>query len=272
MKYKLFAADFDGTLYGGEKPCIPEENIRAIHEYIKLGGKFIIATGRMYRSIRPHAIAAGLSGDIIAYQGASVYDIETSELKFHIPLSCDEAARILKYIESFNYHCQIYYNDIYYVVEENDYTKTYSRYCGIPVNLTHMPLSEYIEKNFINPTKIMAILPPEIQKDFFNKISEKFKGQYGFARSSDNFIEIISVKANKGVALNFLIDKYGIKREEIAAIGDSTNDIPMIKFAGLGIAVGNAMDELKEEADLITVSSDDFAVKNILEKIMRDEL
>lgn len=272
MKYRLFAADFDGTLYEGEMPHIPEENRKAIEEYRRRGGKFLIATGRMYRSIRPYAIDLDLKDELIAYQGATVYDVKNSALLLNIPIKTDQAAEILLYIEEKGYHCQIYNNDIYYIVENNDYAESYSRFCGIPINLTHIPLSEYVLKGGIEPTKMMVIMDRDKLNAFYIELKDQFKGKYGFARSSDNFIEITNSRANKGVALKFIAHRYGIRREEVAAIGDSTNDLAMIEYAGLGIAVGNAMEELKKASRLVTVNAGDNAVAKVLNMIMRDEL
>ena len=266
MKYKLVAADFDGTLHDSDIPSISNENKQAVRDYIRAGGKFIISTGRMYSSIRPHAVELGLKGEIIAYQGAAIYDIESNELLVHIPIEVDEAVEILRFVESYGIHCQIYYNDVYYSYSENEFTDTYSKYCGIPLNLTDMPLSEYCHKNNFSPTKLMVIASKDIMSEFYNRTVEKYHGKYGFARSSEKFFEITSIKANKGVALDYLSKLYGIDKSEILAIGDSTNDIAMIRYAGLGVAVANAMDELKREADYIT----DYAANNAVAKILYD--
>ena len=99
---------------------------------MEAGGKFILSTGRMFRSIRPFALELNLTGEIIAYQGAAVYDIDIRTVN-DIPIGVTDAAEILAYIESSGFHCQIYYNDIYYASRENAYTEYYSKYCNIPV-------------------------------------------------------------------------------------------------------------------------------------------
>jgi Cof subfamily protein (haloacid dehalogenase superfamily) len=274
MKYKLIACDFDGTMYGGRKPEIPEENKKAIDAYREAGGRFIFSTGRMYRSIRPYAKELGLTGEIIVYQGAAVYDIETGEKHLELPLPTMDAVEILKFFEAKKCHCQIYYNDIYYVVEENEFVKHYVSYCGIPMNLTGKPLSEYVIQCEIEPIKIMAIADSSIMDKLKVEAEETFrdKGKYGFAQSSGIFLEVTSVKANKGVALKFLAERYGVAREETLAIGDSSNDIAMIRYAGLGVAVDNAMPELKREADYIGLDAGENAVADIIYKVMRDEI
>ncbi|MGI6701734.1 MAG: Cof-type HAD-IIB family hydrolase [Christensenellales bacterium] len=272
MKYKLIASDFDETFYSGETPFIPDENKRAVRKYIEAGGKFILSTGRMFRSIRPFALELNLTGEIIAYQGAAVYDIDTSELLMHIPIGVTDAAEILAYIESSGFHCQIYYNDIYYVSRENAYTEYYSKYCNIPVNVAHMPLNEYVLRHNINPTKIMVVTDRDKLIGFYDKTVDKYYGRYGFARSSNKFMEVTSPVANKGVGLKFLLERYGINRSESLAVGDSLNDIPMIRYSGLGVAVGNAMDEVKAAADYITVNSSENAIARIIKMVMRDEL
>lgn len=274
MKYKLIACDFDGTMYGGREPRIPEENKKAITAYREAGGRFVFSTGRMYRSIRPYAMELGLSGEIIVYQGAAVYDIETGKKHLELPLPTMDAVEILKFFEAKKCHCQIYYNDIYYVVEENDFVRHYTNYCGIPTNLTGKPLSEYVVQGNIEPIKIMAIAESYIMDKLKLEAEEVFSamGKYGFAQSSGIFLEVTSVKANKGVALKFLAERYGIAREETLAIGDSSNDIAMIRYAGLGVAVEGAMPELKREADYIGLDAGDNAVADIIYKAMRDEL
>lgn len=273
MKYKLIASDFDGTIYDAEAPFIPPENQKAIEEYIAAGGIFILATGRMYQSIKPYAKQLNLHDEIIAYQGASIYNLANDELLFHNPMSTDDTIPILKYIEASGYHCQIYYNDIYYINTPNAYSIKYCNYCGIPMTLTNMPLSDYIRVNNINPTKIMVILPSEDLMGVFNqKIERDFGEKFGFARSGGTFLEIINIKANKGIALKHLAEKYNIRREEIVAIGDSTNDISMIKYAGMGIAVANAMDELKEVADYIGDYAANNAVAKIIQMIIKEQL
>lgn len=272
MKYKLIAIDFDGTLYDSDTPHISEKNRQAIRKFIDLGGKIVIATGRMYPSIRPYAMDLGLEGEIIAYQGASIYDIETSKLINHTPLECRDAEIILQYLEGYEYHCQMYYNDIYYVKEENGYTRDYSKFCSIPVNLTHIPLSIYVTKNSIKPTKIISVLPGDKLKDFYYMTKEKFSGQYGFAISCNKFLEVTNINANKGIALKYLGDKYNIGADEMVAIGDSVNDLSMIKYAGLGIAVENAMDELKQHANYIAGQASEDAVSNIIEMVIDNKL
>lgn len=272
MKYKLVASDFDRTLYDGEIPSISDENKKAIREYINLGGRFVISTGRMYNSIRPYAIELGLKGEIIAYQGATIYDIETSKLLFDIPIETEEAVNILSFIESHGHHCQIYCNDICYTKEINKYTKHYANFCCIAYNVTYIPLSVYVKNHFMKISKIMVIMNQEVLDNFYEKTIESYGGKYGFARSMERFIEITSIRANKGVAVKALADKYNIKQNEIVTIGDSCNDLAMIKYAGMGIAVSNAVDELKNVADYIGGYAGDSAVAKILYLIMEDKL
>ncbi len=273
MKYKLVAADFDSTLYGGRIPTLPEENIQAIKDYIACGGLFFILTGRMYQSILPYAQQLGLEGELIVYQGARIYDIKSGECVQNIELSTNDAIKILEYAESKNVHSQFYYNDDYYAVGTNKTVDRYCTYCNIRSKNTGIRLSEYVSINRITPNKIMLIMTEEAVANAYEDIISEFHEKYNISVSNNIFIEIVDKKVSKGNSIEFLAKKYKIDISETVAIGDSGNDISMIIRAGLGIAVGNAMDSLKEKADIVMEeNAEDNAVAVILRKIIANEL
>ena len=100
------------------------------------------------------------------------------------------------------------------------------------------------------------------------KLYELYKDELNFYFSLPHFVEIVHKKANKRNALENIALKFNVKREEIIAIGDNFNDMDMIEYAGLGVAMANAPDYLKKAADFVTNSNDEDGVRHVLEKFI----
>ena len=107
--------------------------------------------------------------------------------------------------------------------------------------------------------KVIAALPPELEN------------KYALVRSAPYFFELLHPQASKGNALKIIAEKLGIKREEVMAIGDSGNDLSMIQYAGLGVAMENAMDILKKHADYITLSNNQAGVAHAIRKFVLEK-
>lgn len=253
MKYKLIASDFDRTLADDYCP-VGEYTQEIIKKYISDGGKFCIATGRMLKSILPRAHELGLKGEIIAYQGAVTYDIDTGKILDKINMSNDESVKILKIAEEIGNVVQAYDEDgnTYFAQEANPYTDFYKTFCNVEPTYVHMPVSEYILKSGKDTIKVIILTPKETIMALLKEMREKYGELYSFERSHNTFLEVVNKKASKGYAVKALAEKYGIKASEVMCFGDATNDISMIRYAGLGVAVGNAMDETKAAADYIS--------------------
>ena len=110
-----------------------------------------------------------------------------------------------------------------------------------------------------NPT-----LLPALEKE----MQEALKGKAGVFRSEPFFLEIVPVGIDKAKGLSILLDKTGMKPSELIAFGDGYNDTPMLQFAGMGVAMGNAAEEIKKAADFITKSNDDDGIAFALEKLI----
>lgn len=123
-----------------------------------------------------------------------------------------------------------------------------------------------LEENFIY--KIAFIDEPERIKEMKNHIPDMIKSKYEITSSVPEYIEFVKKGIKKSEALKFIMKKYKIKQEEIIAIGDGENDIEMIKYAGLGVAVANADNKVKENSDYITASNNEDGVGKVIEKFL----
>lgn len=267
MSYKLLALDLDDTLLG-ESFAISPANREAIQEAARRGVKVTLATGRMYRSTLPYAGELGLDVPLITYHGALVKTSRTGEEIFHCPVPLDLAQEITSYVEEKGYHLNLYVNDNLYVQEDNPMTRLYVDIAKVVFN----PVGSLVAFLQEEPTKMTLIIDQEeTLRELWSLFHQKYSGQLSVVQSRPFFLEITHARATKGQALKSLASSLGIAREDIIAMGDSYNDLDMIEFAGLGVAVENARPEVKKAADYVAPSNQEDGVARVIEKYILRE-
>ena len=146
----------------------------------------------------------------------------------------------------------------------NEYSQLEGRINGIEVHEVNFDtVSE--EEDII---KIMFIDPEEVLEEAIKKIPQAIFEKYTVVRSAPFFLEFLNKASSKGTGVKALTEYLHIKQEEVICIGDAGNDLDMIQFAGLGVAMGNAFDEVKEAADYITKNNDEDGVAHVIEKFI----
>ena len=263
MKYKLVAVDLDDSLLG-EDHKISEENRVAIKKAVDQGVVFTIATGRPLQSCLPFVKELDLDVPFITYNGALIIRGKSMEILYHKTIAPDDAWDIINQSEKFSPTIFVFYDNNLYVNEINQYTERYSTFSNMPAYL-EKDLSKIINKG---PTKVLLYHQPEIIKKIFNEIKDPLGGKLNFHISKPFFLEFIDKEVSKGNALATLAKNMGIIPEEVIAIGDSYNDISMIEYAGMGVAVENAYDDIKDKADYISKPNVEHGVAEVLEKFV----
>jgi Cof subfamily protein (haloacid dehalogenase superfamily) len=261
MSYKLVAVDLDDTLLRNDL-TISERAKRAIQEAMARGTLVTFATGRMYRSALPYALDLGLDLPLITYQGALVKYTDGRQV-CHLPIPLTVAGEAIELGKQFGIHINVYVNDELYMEEATHWGKDYASKVRVPINLLDLPFGLRQE-----PTKILFIAEPEKLDEAAGELAKRFSDLINLTKSKDIFLEISHPKATKGNALKELAESLKINREEVIAIGDNLNDLDMINYAGCGVAVGNAVQTLKEAADLVTKMNDDDGVAEVIEKLV----
>ncbi|UNC90785.1 Cof-type HAD-IIB family hydrolase [Candidatus Contubernalis alkaliaceticus] len=262
MSFKLLALDLDDTLLN-EEFVISEKNKKAIHEAIRKGVTVTLATGRMFRSTLPYAQQLELDVPLITYHGALVKTARTQEQIFHCPVPLQAALEIIDLLEENGNHLNLYLNDELFVREDNEMIRLYVSIADVDYQSVGN-LREFLK---VEPTKMTMISSEEDTiKSYWNLFSQKYKNQLKVVPSKPYFLEITNARATKGQALKALADSLGVKREEVIAIGDSYNDIDMLEYAGLGVAVENAREDVKKAADYITASNINDGVTQVINK------
>lgn len=259
--YKLVALDIDDTIIN-IRNNISEKTRSAIMRAQKKGVKVTLASGRMYQSMINLAGHLDIKMPLISCNGAM---IKSPDKTIYCQLlDNDTAKKAIDYFAEKNKALQIYKPDGLYSKEKCERTWFLEQSEGLPCNMIDEQAYDRFYKEDI--LKLLIRLQPE-EVDFFRAdIAEKFSGVLSYALSHKVYIEMTQLGINKGRALSHLAKLYGIKQNEVLAIGDSPNDKRMLEWAGLGIAMGNAMDEVKNSADTVTDTIENDGVAKALEE------
>lgn len=270
MKYQMFLSDFDGTLLRSDG-SLSRKNVDAIAAYRRAGGIFAVCTGRMLVSILQRVKELGLTdGLIVAYQGATVYDLTNGNLLKDDGFRTPDAVRVLRCLEKRGEHIHAYTIDRLYCNMDDDALRQYEEICGIKgVVCEH--LSDMVEKSGARIVKILVMLPVERRERLQRELAEELGHGFFVTSSSPNMVEIMSAGQDKGQAVRFLSEYYQVPTEKIAAIGDQLNDLPLVEAAGGKFTVANGVRELKKIATAVASNDEDGVAEAILNYAMGEK-
>lgn len=270
MKYKLLVLDLDGTLTNTRKEVTAHTRTTLIKAQ-EQGLKIVLASGRPTYGIAPLANLLQLDkyeGYVLSYNGGEIIDWKTGELLYKNLLDPE----VLPYL----YQCA---NDNHFAIVTYD---------GEYV-LTEYPDDEYVLKeallnvmkikkvdNFLKAVqhpiaKCLIVGEPTrlavLEKEMYNHLHDRM----GVFRSEPYFLELVPKGIDKAQSLAVLLKEIGMTKDEMIAVGDGFNDLSMIKYAGLGVAMSNAQEVVKENADFITLSNEEDGVAHVVEKFILSE-
>lgn len=251
---RLIAIDVDGTLVD-ERLVVSEQDKMAIAASCAAGNVVCLASGRLFAASLPIARQLDLHGPIIVLQGAAGYEIGTFRALFCTPLAQATALHAYDEMRARNFHVQLYYGDRLYLDALNEEARYYlalSRVEPVMVPdlrelLTHPP-------GQTGPLKILAVGRPEQVLASIPPLSTALGPAANVFRSLPRFLEVTDPQANKGEALRQVAQVLGIPMAWTAAIGDSDNDVPMLKAAARSFAVAGATQAAKNAAQDIVSS------------------
>ena len=152
------------------------------------------------------------------------------------------------------------------IPKDNEYLRIYERIVGIDSTYVDGKLSDFVTEKWLFCQKVAIMVMPSEQAELYAKLCNKLGSKYDVTCSARELIEVSPLTDNKGEALKYLANRYNIPLDKTVAAGDNLNDLPMIKAAGIGVAVGNAVDGLKAEADFVSVTNNEGAIAQIIEK------
>lgn len=267
LNYEFVAIDLDDTLLDSSLK-IPQLNKDAIKKAVDKGVLVTFATGRMFCSALSYARELELDLPLIAYHGALIKKTGGEEVLHHQPISMDIAREIASYCQKRDLHLNAYIDDTLYVAKENELTDYYIQIAGVPCQAVG-DLVAFIEKA---PTKLTVVVHDgEKADEVAEELDRDFGDEVEVTQSKKRFIEIINLDVSKGKAIEIVTGEYKVAREKTVGIGDSLNDLPMLRYCGLGICVANARPEVKEIADLEVESNDEAGVAKAIYRYVLSE-
>ena len=274
MGYKLVCIDVDGTLLNN-KHKVTNRTKEIILQAHQLGVHIVISTGRMYTDAKYYSNLIGVKSPVIASNGAFIKEKDNNKVIFKDVLGDSLSLELLEIFRKHQimpYFCtphKFYYGNImfklFYLATKILGTRSNAIDIEFVFSWDNWRKVLHKEKDEIVKGEIIyrdAALIYELRNEL-----KKFT-QLEIVDSSKFNIEITRKGVSKGKAVAMLASFYGLKREEIIAIGDSENDLSMIEYAGLGIAMGNASEIVKQKADYITDSNDNEGVANAINKFI----
>lgn len=263
MTYRMIAIDIDDTLLNDDLVVteITKEALAAARAH----DVFItLATGRMYASAQAVAKQIGLNVPLVTYQGALVKNLIDESTLYERFVPAHITHYIFDYAQKHGLHVQAYYNDQLIVPEANDKVRDYVAISNIPYIVT--PNLHSIAAQPMS--KLLFIDEPDYLDEIAHDLKQHIGDDVHLTKSKPQFLEVLHKEATKGHAISFLAAHYGIDLSQVIAIGDSWNDMQMIEVAGLGVAMGNAIDGLKDIADYVTASNNDDGVAQVISRFI----
>lgn len=254
--YRLVAVDLDGTLLGPDHRITPR-NAAAVQALADRGVVCVIASGRMHEATTRYADEVGLRTPMISYNGGMVRDPVTDDVWLHRAVPRDVAEEVIEFCAVHGHHLNFYRDNVVYVAERGEWAEFYLRQTGSPMRV----VGDLRPFEGLSPTKLILIDRPAVTDALLPRFRERFGEAVYITKSNPEYLEFMSPEADKGAALSVVCERLGIAREGTVAFGDGDNDIPMLRWAGLGIAMGHASERVKSAADLVApaVGADGFA-------------
>jgi Cof subfamily protein (haloacid dehalogenase superfamily) len=273
MPYRLLALDLDGTAIELGQPPTPRV-VQAVAAASTRGVRVVVATGRPYMSARKFQAALGLDTPLICFQGALVKEVSGARdtLLAH-PLPEEPLADVIALVERRGWEFNLYSEEFIYLAHmihpESFYERWFGLSCALVPSLTEA--LRVMQERGTPPLKGMFIGEAEFIDRLTPEVRERFGDRFDVVRSHTLFSEITAPGVSKGSALAFLANHYGIAREETIAAGDNGNDVTMIEWAGLGVAMANATPEVLTAADWVAPSVAEDGVADLIDRfILRD--
>lgn len=268
---KVLALDIDGTLTNSRKEITPSTK-KAIQDIMKEGHKVILASGRPTPGMRRYEQELELEkygGYLLSFNGGKVVDCRSGEIIYQKMLPMTIIPGLYAFAKRNGCGLITYLGStVISAFEPDEYILLEARINGLPVK----PVGNFVDFVDFEVNKCLMT----IDGDTAAVLEKELQGKYGdivsIYRSEPYFIEIMAKDVNKASSLEKTLVAIGQKRENAICCGDGFNDISMIKYAGIGVAMGNAQPLVKEAADYITATNDEDGLVQVIDKFIKNDM
>lgn len=265
--YKLIAIDMDGTLLKSDK-TVSERTKKAIKEARQKGVNVVIATGRPIGGVNRYLEELDMLGEndyVLSYNGGLVLKTKSKEVVSKVALTGSDLHYLYDLSKQLGVNIHAF-SEVYGLI-----TPKISKYTEEEANINNIKIeiNDYSDiEDDHSIIKVMMIDEPEILEKAVNNLPKEVYEKYTVVRSTPYFLEFLNKAVNKGTGVKLLAEHLGINQEEVMTFGDAENDLDMIIYAGMGIAMKNGFEEVKEVANYITDSNEEDGVAKAIEKFV----
>lgn len=267
MNYQVIALDLDGTLLTPEKKILPE-SIKALTYARKSGAKVILVTGRHFVAIHPFYQALELDTPAICCNGALMYDYHEKKVVAADPLRVDQATQLIELLHDYDVHGLMYADDAMIYQEPTGHIIRTTKWANAlppaqrPVFRQVKSLRETVHE--VDGIWKFALTDSDINK--LQKFTITVENELGLTCewSWHDQVDIAQTGNSKGKRLAQWVESQGLSMNQVIAFGDNYNDLSMLKNAGLGVAMGNASDDIKTQADLVIGNNTETGIADVV--------
>ena len=265
--YKLIALDMDGTLLD-EEGQISTRNRQAIAAARAQGVKVVLASGRPVAGLMPYLQSLGITGSdeyVLSYNGSLVQSVGSGQVLASRLLTGADASALAQTASELRVNVHAFSHRQGLITPRN------SRYTELERSLNGVSLTELdfatlpVEEPIL---KVMMVDEPPRLAEAIARLPAELHQRYTVVQSTPFFLEFLHPESNKGSGVAALADHLGLAREQIICVGDAGNDLHMLHYAGLGVAMGNASAEIKAQADFVTLSNEEDGVAHVIERFI----
>jgi Cof subfamily protein (haloacid dehalogenase superfamily) len=264
--YKAVFLDMDGTLLRSDH-SVSDETIRKISKLTSAGVRVVLVSARPVNAVLPTFRNMGLPEQtpLITLNGS--YVVQSGEPILDVRIDLNTTALVTREVRPYSATIAYYLQREWFSEVRDAWTDHEQKIMDVPVRVE--PIDRMIEEwtqRGIGPNKMMVMSEPGNIGDIQRHLRGLFNGRLNIYPSKTTYLEVMDSRGSKAGAVQFVSERMGLSPSEIVAIGDNYNDIGMIEFAGLGIAMGNAPDDIKVLADDVTDTNNNDGVRKALEK------
>lgn len=270
MNYQLLTLDLDGTLTNSRKE-ITSATRAALIEIQKNGKKVVLASGRPTYGVVPLAGQLDLQvygGYILGFNGGQITDCRSGRMIYNKTLPVNCIRPVFELVKTHPEAAVITYHEdeILAGMQPNEYTELESRINHMPIRV----LDDFPEEIHFPINKLLVTGDPAVMEMIEKELKRMFHSALNIYRSDPFFVEVMPQKIDKAYSLHRLVTGIGLKADNVICCGDGYNDITMIEYAGLGVAMENAQPLVRSTADYITKSNDEDGVLHVIRSFMMD--
>lgn len=269
----LIAIDMDGTLLSEDK-TLHQEEIDALQKAHQAGYKIVICTGRALAGVKPYLAQLGITGDdeyAIINNGCSTHYTKNWDMVSWRQLTKEDMLYLYDISKKTKAQLTLFDEEHYFVVDENPNEQVIFDANIVGLTPTVISIEDAISGEY-TIFQAMFLESPEVLDEFQEQFEEELAKRFSVVRSQNYIFETMPFGVTKASALADLTKRLGIKPEEVMAIGDANNDLEMLAFAGVSVAMGNATPRVKEIATHHTLTNNEHGVAHIIEKLLENQL